>query len=306
MFIIMKKTILKLNVIVFIGAMIASCQKDAQEPVNNFGSFEDHEESVAAGQQFLSRALFEDYTGAWCGWCPRLAYKFDLMAEHNPRFLFIGNHNGDSFETQWQNTLENEFKISAFPTGTKMRDWNAAGKSIKFADNGNIMNLSDTSQASDYLQNNDSLGISISNAAINGSTVSGKVKVGFGYTYNEPLKIVIELVESNLVLSQSSYYNTNPVGNPFYQKGNPITNFVHENVLRKVSTATLGDAIPASKTAAGKIFTKSFSFNASGYNINNCKVVAFVVGQKTNTKYKGIVNVQWASAGQNKAFEKVN
>lgn len=295
-------------VIASIALMVASCQKNAQEPITDeAGTASDLSEATAAvGSKYLSRVLFEDYTGAWCGYCPRLANEFELLEDHNPRFMFVGNHNGDAFETSYQNILENTFGISGFPTGTKMRDWTSAGKSVKYNDNGSITNVSDTAQASTYLTSNDSLGLAITNAAMSGNTVSGKVKVGFGFTYNEPLKIVIELVESNLVLAQSNYYNTSPVGNPYYGKGNPIPNFVHNNVLRKVSTAVLGDAIPSSKTKAGSTFTKSFNFDVTGYNKANCKIIAFVVGQKTNTKYKGIVNVQWAKAGQNKSFDIVN
>lgn len=58
-------------------------------------------------------------------------------------------------------------------------------------------------------------------------------------------------------------------------------------------------------TKAGKQYSKSFCFDATGYNMSNCKVVAFVVGSKYSTKKKGIVNVQWANAGTNKAFELV-
>lgn len=291
-----------------IALIVASCQKNAQEPISQEAATASESDlsSAAVGSKYLSRVLFEDYTGAWCGWCPRLAHEFELLEDNNPRFMFVGNHNGDAYETSYQNTLENTFGINGFPTGTKMRDWTSAGKSVKYNDNGSITNVSDTAQASAYLASSDSLGLAITDAAISGNTVSGKVKVGFGFTYNEPLKIVIELVESNLVLAQSNYYNTSPVGNPYYGKGNPIPNFVHHNVLRKVSTAVLGDAIPSSKTQGGKTFTKSFSFNATGYNKANCKIIAFVVGQKTNTKYKGIVNVQWAKAGENKNFEIVN
>lgn len=279
-----------------------SCSKESNLSDNQLQSESSDAQQLQA-KTFLSRALFEDYTGAWCGWCPRLAYKFDLMEANNPRFFFVGNHNGDAFTTSWQSPLEKEFKISAFPTATKMRDWDANNKSIKFKDNGNIMNLSDTSQASDYLKTNDSLGLSFSNAAISGNTISGKVKVGFGYTFTDSLKLVIELVETKLILSQSSYYNTSPVGNPFYGLGTKITNFEHHNVLRKVYTATFGDLIPASKTVAGKQHIVNFSFDATGYTKSNCKVVAFVVGTKSNTKNKGIVNVQWANAGTNKPYE---
>lgn len=280
-----------------------SCTKNSDVSVSNQEFSDDNSEQQLQSRTFVSRALYEDFTGAWCGYCPRIAYKFDLMESNNPRFFFVGNHNGDAFTTTWQSPLEKEFKISAFPTATKMRDWDASSKSIKFKDNGKIDNLSDTSQASDYLQTNDSLGLSITNANISGNTVSGKVKVGFGYTYTDSLKIVIELVETKLILSQSNYYNTSPVGNPYYGLGSHIDNFEHHNVLRKVYTATFGDVIPANMTKQGKQYTKSFSFDATGYNLSNCKIVAFVVGTKNNTKNKGIVNVQWANAGTNVAYE---
>ncbi len=282
-----------------------SCTKNADVSDSNQEFSDDISEQQLQSRTFISRAIFEDYTGAWCGYCPRIAYKFDLMEANNPRFFFVGNHNGDAFTTSWQSPLEKEFKINAFPTATKMRDWDANGKSIKFKDNGKVDNVSDTSQASDYLKTNDSLGLAITNAAISGNTITGKVKVGFGYTYTDSLKIVIELVETNLILKQSNYYNTSPVGNPFYGLGSYINDFEHHNVLRKVYTATFGDFIPSNSTKAGKQYSKSFSFDATGYNLSNCKIVAFVVGSKNNTKNKGIVNVQWANAGANKAFELV-
>lgn len=302
----MKRKNLKLLSIVAIVMLAASCQKESRLPQSSV-SAESSDEAAAAvpPKRYLSRALFEDYTGTWCGWCPRLAYKFDLMMANNPRFFFVGNHNGDALTSSVQSALEKEFKVSAFPTGKKMRDWDASGKSISFKDNGNIMNLADTSQASDYLKTNDSLGLAITNAAISGNTISGTVKVGFGETYTDSLKVVIELVEDSIVLSQHSYYNTSPVGNPYYGLGNDITNFTHRNVLRKVSTATFGDLIPKTSTVAGKEYSKTFSFDATGYNKAKCRIVAFVVGTKNNAKNKGIVNVQWAKAGKNKAYDKV-
>lgn len=302
----MKQNKFKLLSIVAVVMLAASCQKESKLPQASVNAESTDEATSAVPPKiYLSRALFEDYTGTWCGWCPRLAYKFDLMETNNPRFFFVGNHNGDALTSSVQTALEKEFKVSAFPTGKKMRDWDASGKSISFKDNGNIMNLADTSQASDYLKTNDSLGLAITGAAISGNTISGTVKVGFGFTYTDTLKVVIELVEDSIVLSQHSYYNTSPVGNPYYGLGNDISNFVHHNVLRKVSTATFGDLIPKASTMAGKEYSKAFSFDATGYNKAHCKIVAFVVGSKYNKKNKGIVNVQWANAGKNKAYDKI-
>ena len=295
-----------LSLVALVMLAAASCQKDAKNPQTSVSSISTDGATAAVPKIYLSREIMEDYTGTWCGYCPRIAYKFETAAANNPRFFFVGNHNGDVFTTSWQSPLEKEFKIGAFPTATKMRDWSNSTTSIKFKDNGAINNLADTSQCSDYLKTNDSLGLSFSTAAISGNTVSGKVNVGFGYTYTDSLKIVIELVEDLLVEDQHSYYSTSPkTGNPYYGLGNPIVGFVHHNVLRKVFTATLGDNIPKASTVAGKLYGKSFTFDATGYKISNCKIVAFVVGSKYNAKNRGIVNVQWVNAGANKAFEKI-
>ena len=117
----------------------SSCVKDAKAPQNAVQAVSEDQSSAAIPPKiYLSRELMEDYTGAWCGWCPRLAYKFDLMMENNPRFFFVGNHNGDAFTTSYQSALEKEFKVTAFPTGIKMRDWDAAGKRVAFKDNGTL------------------------------------------------------------------------------------------------------------------------------------------------------------------------
>lgn len=43
--------------------------------------------TVSAPSSYLSRALVEDYTGAWCGYCPRLSFKFDELTSNNPRII---------------------------------------------------------------------------------------------------------------------------------------------------------------------------------------------------------------------------
>jgi hypothetical protein len=251
---------------------------------------------TASGDRFLSKVLYEDYTGAWCGWCPRLAYKFDLMMEHNPnRFIVQGNHNGDAFTTSYQSNLERTFKVTGFPTGWENR-------TQKFKDNGNIMNLSDTIGYLNYLKTLDSVGLSIT-SSLNGNQVSGTVKVGFGYTFSPKLKLVIELLEDSLVLDQSSYYNTSPVGNPYYGLGSKIKGFVHRNTLRKCFTNELGNLIPATSTTAGSEYSLAYNFDISGYKASQCKVVAFVV-YETGQSQSGIINVQWTKAGVDKGFDR--
>lgn len=292
------KKITLLSLVLLVG-FSACTKKDIKAPDASYTeqTFTEDFAVTAAGDRFMSKVLYEDYTGAWCGWCPRLAYKFDLMMEHNPnRFLVQGNHNGDAYTTSYQRSLESTFKVSGFPTGWENRVQ-------KFKDNGNIMNLSDTANKWTYLKSLDSLGISIT-SAVASNKVSGTVKVGFGYTFTPKVKLVIELLEDSLVLAQSSYYNTSPFGNPFYGMGNTISNFVHRNVLRKCFTTELGDLIPAANTTAGSEYSLAYNFDLAGYNTKHCKVVAFVV-YETGQPQTGIINVQWTKAGTDKGYDRV-
>lgn len=283
----------------FLASFSACTKKDINSPGNadTEQTFTEDFAVTAAGDRFMSKVLYEDYTGAWCGWCPRLAYKFDLMMEHNPtRFLMQGNHNGDAYTTSDQRSLEQTFKVTGFPTGWENRYQ-------KFKDNGNIMSLSDTAGKWTYLKSLDSLGLSIT-SAIASNKVSGTVKVGFGYTFSPKVKLVIELLEDSLVLAQSSYYNTSPLGNPFYGMGTKINNFVHRNVLRKFYTDELGDLIPSANTTAGKEYSLAYNFDLAGYNVKHCKIAAFVVYESGQAQ-TGIINVQWTKAGTDKGYDRV-
>lgn len=288
-----------LFVFIIISSLLSCSKADLTAPAyaNTEQSFSEDFSITASGDRFLSKVLYEDYTGAWCGWCPRIAYKFDLMMEHNPdRFLMQGNHNVDAFTTPYQSNLESTFKIQGFPTGWENR-YQA------FKDNGNIMNLSDTANKWSYLKTLDSLGLSIT-SSIASNKVSGIVKVGFGYSFSSKVKLVIELLEDSLVLAQANYYNLFPTGNPYYGMGNTMNNFVHRNVLRKCSTNELGDLIPAANTNAGSEYSLTYNFDLSGFKASRCKVVAFVVYETGQSK-SGIINVQWTKAGKDKGYDKV-
>ena len=47
-------------------------------------------------KNYTKRVLVEDYTGAWCGYCPRVAYKLEKAEELNPKVIGVGIHNGDA------------------------------------------------------------------------------------------------------------------------------------------------------------------------------------------------------------------
>ncbi len=300
------KPLIKFGVAMLAGISLYSCSKSSSNTNPDDGGGEVIVDDIEKDRTFTSRALFEDYTGTWCGFCPQIAYKFETLAANNPRFIFIGNHSGDDLQTKYQSTLEAEYGVISWPDAIMMRNYLPDNTPDNFISTGNILDLSDTVQVQPWLATDQSVGVSFSNGKIENNRAKGTVKIAFGKDYSETLAITILLVEKGIAEEQKNYYNSSPSGNPFYGLGNPIEDYEQDNVLREAATNILGDNIDAASTKNGKIVSKDFDFDLSKYNPSNCIVVAFVNGKKSNATIKGILNVQWTAAGTNKSFEITN
>lgn len=61
------------------------------------------------------RPLFEEYTGLWCGWCPRGYVGLERMAEEYPDFIGVAIHNDDEMTVIYQS--EYPSIVAGLPTG---------------------------------------------------------------------------------------------------------------------------------------------------------------------------------------------
>lgn len=236
--------------------------------------------------KYSQKVLAEDFTGAWCGYCPRVAYALDQAASGNSRIIPVAIHNADAMAHPQEATLRARWGINAFPTSMVNRkyEWNEQASVL-------------TGETNKWSP----LGLSIE-SNIAGSTISGKVKTEFDVTTSLPLVVCIMLVEDGIVVPQTSYYNAT-AGSPFFGMGNPINSYVHNHTLRKFSTGIFGDAIPAASQVKGTVYEKTFSFDATGYNTAKCSIVAFVgYGEGLPTR-AGALNVQTVKAGLSQAFD---
>lgn len=123
-------------------------------------------------------------------------------------------------------------------------------------------------------------------------------KVKFDVSTDIDLKLVVYLVEDGIVYPQVNYgYNYNG------STANPLTNYVHNAILRLSGTDIYGDLIPKTSQVKGTVYTKDISFNASAYNISKCRVIGFVVAGTNDLNKKGVQNVQVVNAGESKDFD---
>lgn len=230
---------------------------------------------------YSTKALIEDYTGAWCGWCPRISQ--GIIDVHNMSggedVIAVAVHNGDAMAFPLEASMRSQFGVTGFPTGILNRDARWASVSSDAMNIGQPMQLLNTVKP---------VGLAI-NSSVSGSTVNATVKVGFDLDQTG-MKLVVVLLENGVVAAQTNYTSN-------FGGGSSIPNFVHNDILRASFTDIFGDAIPADQQVGGGVYSVDLSASASA-NSTDWDVVAFVVDATGE-----VVNVQKAAVGTNKDFD---
>jgi hypothetical protein len=240
----------------------------------------------------------EDMTGTWCGYCTRGTNLIESYKATHPAALSIAIHGGgatDPFQFQYYTTYNSQFGISGYPTIILNRKsvWNEQNSVLDAA-----------------LQKWAPLGLAI-NSTVNGTDITGSVKVKFNVTTEKAMKIVITMVENNLIYPQTNYYSPQYGATPYLYGGvSPVTDFHHNVVLRRTSTDLFGDAIPVSAQTKNNIYEVPFtmSLNGSVYGGGpytaipaNCAIIATVVDASESNA--GSYNSQYANAGATVNFD---
>jgi hypothetical protein len=238
---------------------------------------------------FTQKILVEDATGAWCQYCPRVAYALEEYKATNPNCISVGIHGGsgtDPYKFRYYSSYNSRFGITAYPSAilNRSREWGELSSELDQA-----------------LRAWAPLGLAI-NSSVNGNDITGTVKVKFNVTTDKPMKYVIALVENGLVYPQVNYYA------PQYGP-NPISNFVHNGVLRKTATDLFGDPISVDAQVKGNILEIPFQMTLTGNTATgtftavaaNSAIIAFVVDG--SVQGLGTYNVQYAPLGSIKDFD---
>lgn len=243
--------------------------------------------------RFTKNVLIEDYTGAWCGYCPRVAYGIDLVEQQTDKTVVVAIHRGnttpgansyDPFNFQ-ASQLENLINLTGYPTAMLNRTtpWN-------YPEPNNI------SQVVNLTKNGSEMGLAI-NSALNGNELSIDIKVKFGEDYsNSDLKLVVYILEDGLILDQVNYTS-------YYGGSSILSDFEHNHVLRSSLTNLLGDDIPSTNTNLDEVYSKNYSLTVPDNITDSSKmsIVAFVINSNN-----AAVNSRASSININQEFEEVN
>jgi thiol-disulfide isomerase/thioredoxin len=244
--------------------------------------------TAASNLKFEKNVLVEQYTGTWCGYCTRAIAQIDNLYSLNKKIVHIALHLNDQMSFSMNSTLFSSFGFTGVPTVHTDRSatWN-----------GNTAAITEMQRPADA-----GLAISVTGS---GSSINVNVQVKFGTNFPNGVALTVYMLEDGIVANQSNYYNTDS-SHPFYGKGNPVPNFVHNNVLVKIGTDMFGDLIDLSQIGVGKTYSRSFTFsNISSVKFSKLKVVAFIA-HNGGSKQKQVINSVVASVGENKNFVEVS
>lgn len=234
------------------------------------------------GVSFDKNVVVEDYTGAWCGWCPRVSHALKLVSDKTSNMIPIAAHIGDNMENKYSRQLKDAFDIKGYPSAyiDRTKLWS----SPEPQNTAEILNL---------LNEDVIVGIKME-STLNGTDMNLKVSVKFGNSYSEKIKLTVFALEDNIVLSQKNYTS-------YYGGASDITDFKHNYILRHSFTDVLGDDIDSKETVKDNIYTKEFKGSVPSSIVDSSKMSFVAIVSNGDTK--AAINSRSAKVSTSNNFE---
>jgi thiol-disulfide isomerase/thioredoxin len=262
--------------IIFISSLLLSCGGGDDDSFPE----ENNPDTPLTTSKFTKKVLIEDFTGTWCGWCPRVSFGIEKVEEETNQAITVAIHRGSTDPYHFGESNIGSLDDGSYPTAKLNRNtlWN-------YPEPDNVAQIL-------HLTNEVArLGLSI-NSSLNNNSISVEVKTTFETNLSE-LKQVVYLVEDHLNYDQANYTD-------YYNGVSTISNFEHNNVLRKVLTNIYGDSISSTDSKKDNEYTVDYDITipTSVANATNLKIVAFIVDTNGN-----VLNVQSAKINQFKDYD---
>lgn len=233
------------------------------------------------------KIVVEDYTGTWCGFCPKVAGAVHSLSEETDYVTVVAIHEtaaslNDPMHFAQVQLLKTAFDIVGFPAAkiNRTENWQNPYQ------NSDITSMAglDTNMA----------------IAINSELVGNELTVQVNVVYEEGSaqgdKLVVYLLEDGILSDQTNYFNDDPTS-LYYNMGFLIPDFEHNEVLRNSLTNVLGNTIPV--TSALTEYITSFTLTVpSNYVPDNLSIAAMVVDSNNTAK-----NSQHAPLNEDKPYE---
>ena len=281
--------------------LISSCKKDnSTTPDENTDGGGSNNSTVPA--TFTQKVLIETFTGASQPQCTDGFVKQDAIVTNNPtKAIPVAIHYGDAMENNQYTLLASTFSSGLapqFPSGMINR---TPSLSMVIFNRTQWQSNFDVAKAKTA-----ACGLAI-NSSISGTNANITVTAGYNSTLSGTYNLTVYLVENNVSGSGNMYdqrnsYNST-TGHPYAGTGDPIVGFQHDNVVRKVLSAGLGDALTSSNITVGGKEEKTYTTSIAGLNSNELYVVAFISKTGSSATDRTIMNVQKVKLGSNQSWD---
>lgn len=258
------------------------------------------------------KMLVEQYTGAWCGWCPDGQSVLSTLT--NTNIVLASLHYNDKMNTKSINTLVNDY-VSVFPSATidqyllpskssvaiERLDWNAAIIEREAM----VVPATITLTGVSYNQLTREINATVSSTFL--GDVKGDYRLNLYVKENNVFGNLSDSLLDNGWNQHSYLYNT--ASSPYYQFGNYLdeTTFLmgsnrykHQNVIDTLLSGPYGASgiIPLNATTIGQTFSKAYTYTLSTpittefrYNANNIYLIGVLSEYNANANKRTILNV---------------
>ena len=270
-----------LNKLLLLSFVFFACSDNNEEP-----------EFSVMPLSFTKKVLIEEFTAAWCGYCPWGAAIVENIVNDNENVIPVAVHVRDGMAIDHSSFLEMTYQNNSYPAGMVDRA---------------PYNVNDTTQVVSfnagyftYFSANQLLleaecGLAM-RSKVSGDIAMIEVRAGFNTVLDGDYRLTVYLLEDGVTGSgygfdQINWDNEEPQSD-FYEMGDPIVGYVHNHTLRAVLSGELGDPLDESVLTSGGEHIASYSIGISNYDKKKLSAVAFIQRIGTDFTQHEVLNVQ--------------
>jgi len=255
-----------------VGLFSSGCRKDddGPDPVDPVDTTATNESA------YTQKVLIEKFSSITCGNCPGGDLLLQEMLEEHPgkiipvKFLLAPPALADINPYH----LASKFNFSFTPSGLINRNPMDSDSSV-YAIASNAWKRNAALQ----LEQEAVCGLAIDASKVETNSAEITVRIRFTKALQGDHRLSVYVVENNLTgatLAQKNYRDDDPES-PFYQRGDPIEDYVHNKVVRTTLTPYLeGDTIGPDYLNDSKEYVKSYSLPLTNYKAEDVRIIAFV------------------------------
>ncbi|MEP7169059.1 MAG: Omp28-related outer membrane protein [Bacteroidota bacterium] len=296
----------KLFLLALLSIAFASCQKEDTtigSSTTSDGGVNRQSNPNTIGNPpatFTQKVLLENFTGTPYPRVPQNDFTISqLQTQYPNRVIAASFHKNDRMETSATANLLN------FVSNGTLPNMPAVMVNRIVFNNKMINEMGTWSPNVPYaLSGSPAIGLAIQSVVQGNYLLTMNIHVGFIAAITGNYKMCVYLVENSVQhtgtgYNQSNGFNTTP-SSPFFNLGDPIVNYSHNNVMRMMVTTINGVTIPSAFQVTGGHMIQPLSIDIpGGLNFSNTYLVAYVY----DTSNLKVMNSQIARIGTLKTWD---